>query len=115
MFKKLLGALGVEHSFTLACLRPGGATHYFLEDTEVSRLRLWGRWASERTLVHYLQEATSELVKAKLSHDTVAMLKLLPSAGAFLLEPPSVPCRAAQWQEREMTCGSHLDTSKDEG
>ena len=92
MFKQLLRALGISLPFTLACLRPGGATHFFLQDTEVGRLKLWGRWTSEKTLVRYLQEATAMLVKTKLSRDSQVLLKLLPTAGAFLRSPPAADC-----------------------
>ena len=47
-----------------------------------------GRWASERTLVHYLQEATAFLIRNRLSPESCFLLKTLVTEGAFLLEPP---------------------------
>ena len=61
-FSVLLNFLGLYNSgFTPACLRAGGATYEYLWHFSVGRLRLKGRWASEKSLDHYIQEATSLL------------------------------------------------------
>ena len=91
MLAQLLRGLGVTMKFTWGCLRPGGATAHFLAGVEVGRLRLWGRWASERTLVHYLQEATAFLIRNRLSPESCFLLETLVTEGAFLLEPPALP------------------------
>ena len=65
--------------FTSACLRAGGATYWFNRGVKVHRLKCWGRWASERSLNHYLQEAYSALMLLRLNSTLLALpLRALP-------------------------------------
>ena len=60
-YAALQAELGVAHPTPLSGLRAGGATHHFLQWQDVGGLRLRGRWASLRTLDHYVQESTAAL------------------------------------------------------
>ncbi len=72
-FAEVTKLLGLERcGFTAASLRAGGATWYFQNGTDPSRLKYMGRWKSEFSAAHYLQE----------------------SSGTFILGQLSAPCRA---------------------
>ena len=60
-FKMLQTALGVRFPVTPASLRAGGATHEYLRSGDINRLLLRGRWASHRSLLHYVQECTTAM------------------------------------------------------
>ena len=56
--RELSNLLGVSHlRLLLSSLRAGGATHFYVQRTDPSRLKYWGRWVAERSVAHYLQEA----------------------------------------------------------
>ena len=75
LFKQLLKELNVhDRGFVPASLRPGGATMFFGNGTAVSSLRFMGRWTVERSLEHYLQQATATQILNKLSEDAKATL-----------------------------------------
>ena len=68
MFRQVSQTLGVEaQGFSPASLRAGGASHLHVMGMEISRLKFRGRWASERTLGHYVQLALSRQVQLTLS------------------------------------------------
>lgn len=46
-----------ESGFTAGCLRAGGATHDWRAAQNFHRVRMRGRWVSDRSLEHYVQEA----------------------------------------------------------
>ena len=58
----LLGRLGLgPQNYTLGGLRAGGATMQYLRDQNIPVLMRNGRWASMKTLDHYIQEAATHL------------------------------------------------------
>jgi hypothetical protein len=95
---KLLGALletlGLLSSgITLGSFRPGGTTHYFMSGTPVDAIRFKGRWASEKSMSVYIQEAMSCLILAQGDSDTIERVRRLvaDSDFAFLGPPPATP------------------------
>ena len=63
LFKRLCGQLGVESvGYSPASLRAGGAVGAFVRgEASVADLRFRGRWDSDKTLSHYLQEGIAAL------------------------------------------------------
>ena len=61
-------------AFTLGSLRPGGTTMLFIEGVDLPRIKYAGRWASEPSLMCYLQESMSYLVWTQLEAQTEALL-----------------------------------------
>jgi len=53
--------------FTLAGLRPGGATWDYLNHVPIGNLKFRGRWAAESSLEHYIQECVAYLDFERLS------------------------------------------------
>ena len=86
----MLLRLGLPWELTTAALRAGGATYWFQSGIEPGRLKFWGRWASERTLSHYLQEAVSALMVLKLDAAHTMRLERMLAAGAKLAFPPPI-------------------------
>lgn len=66
-FKKLQKMLGFDSLFTLGSLRAGGATALFIKTRNAGWVRFMGRWSSERTLTHYIQEAMSAYVTVNVA------------------------------------------------
>ena len=81
-----LGAGGLN--FTPASLRAGGATSRFLAGDEVPRIKFAGRWASERSLGVYLQEAVYTMVGAQLPPSSLQFVDAVCTAGSALLDAP---------------------------
>ena len=87
-FALVLKALGLDTErkpgrapYSLASLRPGGATH-LLQQTEDSELvRRKGRWLSSRALEIYLQEAGVATYTSRMSHE--AQSRIASLAGNF--------------------------------
>ena len=106
MLQQCLGYLGAEDlGLTPACLRAGGTTTFFERGTATGHLRYYGRWASERSMSCYIQEAESALTMLKLSLDTTRRLDSIAESLAFLARPPVTPwavfaARGAQAQRR---------------
>ena len=73
-----------------AGLRAGGATHHYLLHLDVPRLRRRGRWASEKTLEHYLHEVIHAMCHAELSTQS-PQIEFLASHAASFMHPPTTP------------------------
>jgi hypothetical protein len=88
----LLTRLDIAQRFTLGSLRAGGATAKFMAGTEVSALKYWGGWSSEKSLACYIQEATAMHVWSSMSDSVARALELRVAAqGDLLLDPLPVP------------------------
>jgi hypothetical protein len=61
--RRVLSILGLAH-YSLGGLRAGGATQHWLTAFRLDVLRRRGRWTSERSLEHYIQEAVSAMTQA---------------------------------------------------
>ena len=86
-----LADLGLEYTgLTLGSLRTGGATHKYIAGTPVDRLRFEGRWKSNATLEHYIQEAASYNVLSALDSGAATSMHAWTHTANVLLEPPSV-------------------------
>ncbi len=72
-------------------MRAGGSTHFHIEGTEVSRLKFWGRWASERSLAHYLQESMATLLLLECPSEASRHIACALRDGVNFLEVPEVP------------------------
>jgi len=87
-FTALLGATGLSQpGFTLGCLRAGGATFFHRSGVEPSRLKYWGRWKSEFSTAHYIQEACAFYVLNQLPADRLQQLDALVAASRFTASP----------------------------
>ena len=78
-----------ESSALPAGLRGGGATHHWLVHQDVPRLRRRGRWASERTLEHYLHDVVYALRLAEANLESTKVAQLERLSAAFLSPPPT--------------------------
>ena len=86
-----LADLGLGYTgLTLGSLRTGGATHKYIAGTPVDRLRFEGRWKSNATLEHYIQEAASYNVLSALDSGAATSMHAWTHTANVLLEPPSV-------------------------
>lgn len=91
LFKQLLRELKVhDRGFVPASLRPGGATMFFGNGIPVPSLRFMGRWTVEKSLEHYLQQATATQILNKLSEK--AKSRLLKLGRLCLRLAPSPHC-----------------------
>ena len=96
IFAEVMQNCGLGHlKASPGCLRPGGATHLFLEGVEVSRLQFLGRWVSVSSLNHYIQESMSLLVWIRLDNAERLRLEATCRIGLpFWSTPPSLPLAA---------------------
>jgi len=89
ILRNALSRLGLDQlGLNTSSLRAGGATWMFVRGTEISRLKFYGRWASEKTLAHYVQEAVSAQIVNGLPSHVALRLKEIVSAGAHTFLPP---------------------------
>ena len=72
-----------------SCLRPGGTTFFFNLGIEPPRVKFWGRWASERSLNHYIQESIAGMLLLTCSQQVKQRISLLLEAGYFMLNVPT--------------------------
>ena len=87
-FKQLMAALGLKDWKLLpSSLRPGGASWYFVGGVEPGRLKFWGRWASERSLGHYIQESMAYLLNQLASSEAHNKISHILGERAFLEIP----------------------------
>ena len=88
-FKQLVGELGIDgFKFTPRSLRPGGATMFFTMGIPIASLRFLGRWTVERSLEHYIQQATATQILNRLSDKVVdRLLKLSPWCLEMIAHP----------------------------
>ena len=88
-FDRCVRALGIAHlGLTPASLRAGGATHSFNRGLDLGHIKFRGRWASLRTLEHYLQEATGVLVMLRLDDHLLTRLENIAAFSSKFSEPP---------------------------
>jgi hypothetical protein len=78
----------------LTPLRPGGATHCFIQGMDVARLRILGRWRSIQTLDHYVQEAAAFRITHRFASSQTASVNRLLSVGRVYRRPPVLPWTA---------------------
>jgi len=99
-------AAGLPSIFTPASLRAGSATYALQCNTEVARIRLAGRWLSERTLLIYLQSALSVVHADELSAKTLGLSLLLPRGfeNVMSLFPNSGPTSVGPGRYRFVPC-----------
>jgi hypothetical protein len=91
-FKVLLKYLALESvGFVLASLRAGGATYLFMAGIDPPRIKFYGRWASERSLGHYLQESVAAQLANSTSVKSQKLISLVLSSCDDLLVPPAFP------------------------
>jgi hypothetical protein len=92
MFRELFchlgcGGLGV----TLGSLRTGGTTFFYTKHCSMSWLQFRGRWKSQASLLHYVQEGMAALVGARIPPAAIALVRVLcclePRLRKFLLAP----------------------------
>jgi hypothetical protein len=54
---------------TPGTLRGSGATHFYLEDEDLTKIAWRGRWAKQKTLEYYIQEVGAQLFMHQLKPD----------------------------------------------
>lgn len=67
-----------DRGATPGTLRGSGATHEYLQGSEISRIQWQGRWSRLRTLEYYIQEVAAQLVLFSLSQrarDNISFLE----------------------------------------
>ena len=105
MFAELCAACGVPPgAFTPGCLRPGGATFFFVNGIEMASLKFLGRWQSESSLESYVQEATAQAIWAQCGSQQQAQWQALISAFAQQLEAPPPVCPWTLFSARADGC-----------
>ena len=97
----MLQHLGVSAScnYTLAGLRPGGATWEYLNGTPIGNLKFRGRWAAEGSLEHYVQECVAFLdfqdlsvaCRQRLEKLEIMFHKLIPQYVQTLHQDEALP------------------------
>jgi hypothetical protein len=86
-FRAVCQTLGMDSTFVPHSLRHGGATELWLETEDLHLVMIYGRWASESSARHYIQDGAALLDRRKfaahilkagdlLSADIVAALSL---------------------------------------
>ena len=102
-FQILLTTLGfLEVHYTAACCRAGGTTFDYLCHFSVPRLRLKGKWASDKSLDHYVQEATVLMASVTYSDESLrrgrplsffsgAVLQYFSSSSSLFSPPRPLP------------------------
>jgi hypothetical protein len=99
--RQLLSYLGAPTGFSAGSLRPGGATALLLNGMAVDQLRFRGRWRSEKTLEHYVQEAMSVRILGQLDAETTARIQALLALHPGGVAPPSLPWTAFFNRDRQ--------------
>jgi integrase len=74
--------------FTPASLRAGGCTHAYQTGNEPSRLKFQGRWKSESSVAHYIQESMAQLVLIQLSPEAVNLLNSVVKHAEYTFDVP---------------------------
>ena len=106
MFKELTIILGIQHlGLTPASLRAGKATSLFVAGMDISRLRFVGRWRSQATLDHYVQEAAACHCMLSLSPDQEALFAAMLEQGKAIALPPNQPWSYFFSRSRQLRAG----------
>jgi hypothetical protein len=91
-FGRIMELLGLENlRLKPSSLRPGGATWFYSHGVDPPRLKFWGRWASERSLNHYVQEAVAAQLSAQVPVRQHRLIHKLLKYGDCFLHVPTVP------------------------
>ena len=91
-FNLILNLLGFQHvGYKPSSLRPGGATWFYSQNIDPPRLKFWGRWASEKSLNHYLQEAIARQLSINMSSSSHKLIDFILRSGSDFLTPPNSP------------------------
>ena len=85
-FQTVLKALNLEHMYTPASLRTGGATEEWVRFRDIQALRLRGRWMQLRTLEHYVQEAVAMLGEEEIPFNTMEVVQNVAREAARVWE-----------------------------
>ena len=80
-----------DMNFVPSSLRAGGATWMFMKQVEPPRLKFYGRWSSERTLNHYLQESVAQQLSHSASPLAQRLVQVVLEGGSDLLVPFTRP------------------------
>ena len=89
-FKRALARLRLEElGFTPASVRAGAATEIWIRTFNAGLIQRKGRWASERSLRHYLQQAAATLALQRLGTPLRSQLQQLAAQLPALLQPPA--------------------------
>jgi len=90
---KLIGEiLHVAHlGLRGGALRSGGATAFLEERENVPLLRVRGRWLSERSLEHYLQECMCVLVMQRITPEAETLIETVAGFWRTFSRPPALP------------------------
>jgi hypothetical protein len=80
-----------QFGFTISSFRAGGATHYATTGVDIHRLKFWGRWASEKSLTSYIQEACAHTIMSQIGSKLTQRLEAFVSANSFVRAPPHKP------------------------
>ena len=85
-FTRLLREAGLEESpFTLGSLRGGGCVDHFQWSQNLGATQFVGRWESQRTLLHYLQEALATTALYRLGGRRLAHIRRLAALCPLLV------------------------------
>ena len=72
-FLAALKALDLERApYSLGCIRGGGATWHFALSQNIGAPQYRGRWESEKTLRHYVQQGLVAIALSGIKRETVA-------------------------------------------
>ena len=93
MFKTIGHLLSTAY-LTLGSIRTGGATYHFETYRDISKLLFAGRWNSDSTLKHYLQESLAMLVQGHLTTLTQTRIETVRTLWPWLKSPPRRPLRS---------------------
>eukprot|EP00971_Amphidinium_carterae_P196339 3895684-Amphidinium_carterae.1 len=87
-FAYLREALNLAVSpFTLGTLRGGGAIWHIQQSQSLAMLQWRGRWASERSVQHYLQLGLAATALASLEPETRKKIEAMAALAGALLDP----------------------------
>lgn len=90
-----------ERGATPGVLRGSGATHEYMESSNIAEIQWKGRWSRLRTLEYYIQEVAAQLFIFSLSSETRQRISCLGSQLNFILQqlfpgPYADLCKAEQ-------------------
>ena len=87
-FDYIISMLGLKTcGFTLGSLRAGGATAHFLVHHNIGTLMFRRRWASVKTLGHYIQIALASQAYAAIPMAQRQLVEALSDLAEFVLTP----------------------------
>jgi integrase len=81
-FKNACRQLGLEHNYTSHSLRHGSATFAFLQKVPIETIKHLGRWSSDKSARHYIQDGPAIMLQAEVPVDYAVFGKLVSSCVA---------------------------------